>query len=102
MITVKPASSRTRLRQTFALARLAAMTPTAPLLAYPSEFIELCVRLGVLNFGSFRLKWGRDGPYFSNAGLFSPGFAIAAVGRAYAAAVTASELEFDMLFGPAY
>jgi orotate phosphoribosyltransferase len=78
------------------------MTPTAPPLASPNEFIELCVRLGVLKFGSFRLKSGRDSPYFFNAGLFSTGAAIAAVGRAYAAAITASGVAFDMLFGPAY
>ena len=70
--------------------------------AYQSEFIELCVRLGVLRFGSFTLKSGRMSPYFFNAGLFSSGAAIGAVGRAYAAALTASALEFDMLFGPAY
>ncbi len=71
-------------------------------LAYQSEFIELCVRLGVLRFGSFTLKSGRESPYFFNAGLFNTGDAIGAVGRAYAEAVTASDLEFDMLFGPAY
>src|SRR6185437_11146905 len=66
--------------------------------AYQSEFIELCVRLGVLRFGSFTLKSGRVSPYFFNAGLFSSGAAIGAVGRAYAAALTASALEFDLLF----
>jgi orotate phosphoribosyltransferase len=71
-------------------------------LAYQSDFIELCVQLGVLRFGSFTLKSGRESPYFFNAGLFNTGAAIGAVGRAYAAAVTASGLEFDMLFGPAY
>jgi orotate phosphoribosyltransferase len=71
-------------------------------LAYQSDFIDLCARLGVLKFGSFRLKSGRDSPYFFNAGLFSSGAAIGAVGRAYAAAITAADLEFDMLFGPAY
>src|ERR1700692_1453399 len=71
-------------------------------LAYQSDFIELCVRLGVLRFGSFTLKSGRDSPYFFNAGLFSTGTAIGAVGRAYAAAVMASGVKFDMLFGPAY
>src|SRR3984885_2788115 len=70
--------------------------------AYQSEFIDLCVQLGVLRFGSFRLKSGRESPYFFNAGLFNTGVAIDAVGRAYAAAVTASDLKFDMLFGPAY
>lgn len=70
--------------------------------AYKSEFIELCERLGVLKFGSFKLKSGRDSPYFFNSGLFSTGAAIAAVGRAYSDAVIASDLTFDMLFGPAY
>src|SRR5258708_9819788 len=71
-------------------------------LAYQSEFIDLCVRQGVLSFGSFTLKSGRESPYFFNAGLFSTGAAIGAVGRAYAAAIMASDVKFDMLFGPAY
>jgi orotate phosphoribosyltransferase len=71
-------------------------------LAYQSEFIDLCVQLGVLRFGSFTLKSGRESPYFFNAGLFNTGAAIGAVGRAYAAALAASNLNFDMLFGPAY
>src|ERR1700675_680211 len=71
-------------------------------LAYQSDFIDLCVRQGVLRFGSFTLKSGRESPYFFNAGLFSTGAAIGAVGRAYAAALTASGLAFDTLFGPAY
>ncbi len=71
-------------------------------LAYQTDFIDLCVRLGVLRFGSFTLKSGRESPYFFNAGLFNSGAAIGAVGRAYAAALQASGLEFDMLFGPAY
>lgn len=70
--------------------------------AYQSEFIELCTQLGVLRFGSFTLKSGRESPYFFNAGLFNTGAAIAAVGRAYASALAASDLKFDMLFGPAY
>jgi orotate phosphoribosyltransferase len=84
-----------------------AQTPPRPApptrtLPYQSDFIELCMQLGVLKFGSFTLKSGRDSPYFFNAGLFNTGAAIAAVGRAYAAAITGSELSFDMLFGPAY
>jgi orotate phosphoribosyltransferase len=71
-------------------------------LTYQDEFIALCMQLGVLKFGSFKLKSGRISPYFFNAGLFSTGAAIAAVGRAYAATIAASDLSFDMLFGPAY
>jgi orotate phosphoribosyltransferase len=70
--------------------------------SYQSEFIELCMRLGVLKFGEFKLKSGRESPYFFNAGLFSSGAAIAAVGRAYSDALVASDLTFDLLFGPAY
>jgi orotate phosphoribosyltransferase len=69
---------------------------------YKIEFIELCMRLGVLKFGSFKLKSGRESPYFFNAGLFGTGAAIAAVGRAYGDAVVASDITLDMLFGPAY
>jgi orotate phosphoribosyltransferase len=69
---------------------------------YQSDFIDLCTRLGVLKFGSFKLKSGRESPYFFNAGLFSSGAAIAAVGKAYADAIVASDISFDMLFGPAY
>jgi orotate phosphoribosyltransferase len=71
-------------------------------LAYQSEFIDLCMQLGVLRFGKFTLKSGRESPYFFNAGLFNTGSAVAAVGRAYSAALAQSDLEYDMLFGPAY
>jgi orotate phosphoribosyltransferase len=71
-------------------------------LAYQSEFIGLCVQLGVLRFGKFTLKSGRESPYFFNAGLFNTGSAVTAVGRAYSAALAQSDLEYDMLFGPAY
>jgi len=67
-----------------------------------TEFLELALRLGVLRFGRFTLKSGRESPYFFNAGLFDTGSAIAGLGRAYAAALSRSGLGFDMLFGPAY
>ncbi len=70
--------------------------------AYKKEFIDLALELGVLRFGEFRLKSGRVSPYFFNAGLFNTGYAAARVGRYYAAAIAASDVKFDMLFGPAY
>ena len=70
--------------------------------AYQREFIDLALELGVLKFGEFTLKSGRVSPYFFNAGLFNTGYAAARLGRYYAAAIAASRLEFDMLFGPAY
>jgi len=69
---------------------------------YQREFLELALKAGVLRFGRFTLKSGRESPYFFNAGLFDTGGAIAGLGRAYAAALTASGLQYDMLFGPAY
>lgn len=65
-------------------------------------FIDLCLELGVLRFGEFKLKSGRISPYFFNAGLFNSGRALAELGRFYAAAIQSAQLEFDVLFGPAY
>ena len=56
----------------------------------------------MLRFGQYTLKSGRESPYFFNAGRFDTGAAIAGLGRAYAAALVASGMGFDMLFGPAY
>ncbi len=70
--------------------------------AYKREFIDLCLELGVLRLGEFTLKSGRISPYFFNAGQLNTGYALAKLGRYYAAAVADSGLKFDMLFGPAY
>ncbi len=70
--------------------------------AYKNEFIDLALELGVLRFGEFTLKSGRNSPYFFNAGLFNTGYAAARLGRYYAQTVAKSGIEFDMLFGPAY
>jgi len=69
---------------------------------YKQEFIELALEVGVLRFGQFKLKSGRNSPYFFNSGLFNTGYAAAKLGRTYAAAVADSKIPFDMLFGPAY
>jgi orotate phosphoribosyltransferase len=69
---------------------------------YQLKFIELAISRDALRFGSFKLKSGRESPYFFNAGLFSDGQAAAVLGQCYAAALLQSGLQFDMLFGPAY
>ena len=69
---------------------------------YGRDFVELALSRNALRFGRFTLKSGRESPYFFNAGLFDDGAALAALGRCYAAALVASGVECDMLFGPAY
>src|SRR5262245_64093561 len=69
---------------------------------YQRTFIDLALSRQALRFGSFKLKSGRESPYFFNAGLFNDGEAIAVLGQCYAAALARSGLEFDMLFGLAY
>ena len=70
--------------------------------SFRQDFIELALQCEVLQFGEFELKSGRVSPYFFNAGKFSTGGALARLGRCYAAALHASDLHADMLFGPAY
>ncbi len=69
---------------------------------YQQEFIRFALQHGVLRFGEFVLKSGRTSPYFFNSGLFNSGGSLACLARFYAAAITASDLDFDMLYGPAY
>ncbi|MCK5364398.1 MAG: orotate phosphoribosyltransferase [Gammaproteobacteria bacterium] len=69
---------------------------------YQQEFIRFALQHGVLRFGEFVLKSGRKSPYFFNSGLFNSGGSLARLARFYATAITASNLDFDMLYGPAY
>ena len=69
---------------------------------YKQKFIEMSIQIGALKFGEFELKSGRVSPYFFNMGLFSTGQALKNIGDYYASALEESDIEFDMLFGPAY
>ncbi len=69
---------------------------------YKKDFIDLAIQYQALGFGEFTLKSGRVSPYFFNAGRFDSGAGLATLGRCYAAAIAASGVEFDVLFGPAY
>jgi orotate phosphoribosyltransferase len=66
------------------------------------DFVRFSVESGVLRFGSFRTKAGRDSPYFFNAGLFDDGAKLGRLAQFYAQRIMASGIAFDMLFGPAY
>jgi orotate phosphoribosyltransferase len=65
-------------------------------------FLDLALQRQALRFGQFTLKSGRTSPYFFNAGAFDDGASLATLGSSYAAAIVASGLQFDLLFGPAY
>jgi orotate phosphoribosyltransferase len=69
---------------------------------YQLRFIDLALARDALRFGNFKLKSGRESPYFFNAGLFSDGDSATVLGQCYAAAILRSGVEFDMVFGPAY
>ncbi len=75
---------------------------TEALSAWQRDFIAFSIDQGVLAFGDFTLKSGRQSPYFFNAGRFRTGEALDRLGRYYAQALVDSGLDFDMLFGPAY
>lgn len=69
---------------------------------FRQEFIEFAISRNVLCFGEFKTKAGRMSPYFFNAGLFNDGDSLRKLGQFYAKAILAAQLQFDMLFGPAY
>jgi orotate phosphoribosyltransferase len=66
------------------------------------DFIRFALEAQVLSFGEFKTKAGRQSPYFFNAGGFSDGALLGALGKYYANALLESGIAFDMLYGPAY
>jgi len=71
-------------------------------LTFSHDFIAFACDKGVLRFGEFKTKAGRLSPYFFNAGLFDDGASLARLCDFYAEAILASNISYDMLFGPAY
>jgi orotate phosphoribosyltransferase len=69
---------------------------------YQRDFIDLAIQVGVLRFGDFTLKSGRQSPYFFNTGLFDTGLRLAGLADAYARCILDSGVAFDILYGPAY
>lgn len=72
------------------------------MLDYQQKFLDFSIDMEILRFGEFSLKSGRVSPYFFNAGLFNTGKSLGFIGQCYAAAINAAELEYDVIFGPAY
>lgn len=70
---------------------------------YKKEFIEFMVDCGVLKFGDFVTKSGRNTPFFINTGYYRTGSQLRKLGEYYARAIHEKfGLDFDVLFGPAY
>lgn len=72
------------------------------MLPFRQDFIRFAIQQNVLRFGEFKTKAGRLSPYFFNSGLFQDGAALRELCQFYAQAILASDVQFDMLFGPAY
>lgn len=69
---------------------------------FRQDFLHFALEQKVLKFGQFTTKAGRQSPYFFNAGLFNDGYSMLQLARFYTRSIIASEVKFDMLFGPAY
>jgi orotate phosphoribosyltransferase len=70
--------------------------------SFRQEFIRFAIDQKVLCFGEYKTKAGRISPYFFNAGLFNNGQSLKLLTQFYARAIVDSDIQFDMLYGPAY
>jgi len=69
---------------------------------YQKNFLSLALEANALKFGEFTLKSGRTSPYFFNAAAFIEHGALDELAEILVAKVKDSNLNFDMIFGPAY
>ncbi len=67
------------------------------------DFIDFMLECGVLRFGRFTTKSGRQSPYFINTGRYITGSQMRRLGEFYAETLhRVFAHDFDNLFGPAY
>jgi orotate phosphoribosyltransferase len=67
-----------------------------------NQFIQFIYEEEILKFGNFKLKSGRNSPYFFNFGSFDDSVKLAKLGESYASSIIENNIEFDVIFGPAY
>lgn len=77
-------------------------------MGYKEEFIKFMVESGVLTFGDFVTKSGRNTPYFVNTGNYRTGAQAHRLGQFYASCIMENiqngniSGDTNVLFGPAY
>ena len=67
-----------------------------------TKFFELALESNSLLLGDFTLKSGKKSPYFFNVGSFFEGGYIGNLANLYADFIIENDLDFDIIFGPAY
>ena len=67
-----------------------------------NKFLELAIKLEALLFGEFTLKSGRESAYFFNISAFLESGHIADLAKLYCEKIDKFNLDYDVIFGPAY
>lgn len=68
-----------------------------------ADLVDLMLEAGVLTFGDFTTKSGRQTPFFVNAGRYRTGSHLDRLGSMYAQTIVDTfGRDVDVLFGPAY
>ena len=67
-----------------------------------NSFFELALKAEALLLGNFTLKSGRKSPYFFNISSFFELGLISELSSLYANLIEEENIEFDVIFGPAY
>ena len=68
----------------------------------PADFLELAVKVKALLFGNFTLKSGKKSLYFFNISAFLESGYISNLADLFSQKIIQSEIEFEVIFGPAY
>ncbi|WP_367678484.1 orotate phosphoribosyltransferase [Buchnera aphidicola] len=66
------------------------------------KFIQFALKNQAIQFGNFKLKSGRNSPYFFNSSCFYTGKNLIKLGKFYASLIQNSKINFDSLFGLSY
>ncbi|MAA92534.1 MAG: orotate phosphoribosyltransferase, partial [Gammaproteobacteria bacterium] len=69
---------------------------------YQKRFLKLALDSGAFKVGEFTLKSGRRSPYFFNASALLEYGSLSDLADILVSKIEDSNLQFDMIFGPAY